>query len=219
MTLLAKGEYSYWRDNQRQPVREPWSLHRVEGGLHLSGQRLAQDRLLLQVDARWHDGAWRSMQLDWHHGTHAERVDYVLHDDGLHWRRAPAVAARVLAVPPDTALFPLLRVAAGPLLRRLLRGETPVLVPDIRADANDEQRLQPLLSQRRADLRSQDAQGLRCRYYGGEYGDTGADYWLDAQDLLQRYRWVSTRGIWEVRLEQLQQQANFCGFDDADTAV
>lgn len=216
MTLLASGEYGYWCDGVRQDVREPWRLQATAAGLHLWGQRWVNGQAALEVDADYEGLHCRALRLRAQDREGLRSVQYQHRDDTLHWQLEGDLHSQKLIVPAGCALFPLLRVAAGPLQQLLLAAQRSVAVPNIRATAASTERLQALLSKRHAVLQAQDAQGEQhCRYYGGEYGEAGADYWLDARGLLQRYRWASAQGTWEARLEALELQD---GFEWAGTA-
>lgn len=210
MTLLARGEYSYWRDGERQDVREPWRLQATANGLHLWGERRVNGQTALEVDADYEGLHCRALRLSWQDRDGARTAQYEHRGEVLHWQVEGEPPTPPLAVPSGCALFPLLRAAAGPLVRQLLASPRSVVVPNIRATAQRAERLQPLLSTRHAVLQAQDAQGgQHYRYYGGEYGDAGSDYWLDARGLLQRYSWDSAQGLWEARLEDLDTQDGF----------
>jgi hypothetical protein len=74
-----------------------------------------------------------------------------------------------------------------------------VVLPDIR-NPDGAWFLHPLRSPRHAVAGDQGPR--HYRYYGGEYGEAGADYWLDADGFVARYRWVAPDGAWEVELER-----------------
>ncbi len=205
MSMLAQGCYHYWLDGERQTITEPWQLQRDAYGLRLRGERLRDGKPLLRIDARYRSAQCRQMTVAWCDGR---RLDYRLEADQLRWHSAST--ERQLRCPPDALLFPLLRVAAGPLLRALDDGERCVVLPDLRRPGV-EGFLHPLLSMRHAQ-RQADVSPTHYRYYGGEYGAAGADYLLDARGLLQAYRWASAHGLWQVELAELQLAPEFGQF-------
>lgn len=193
MTSRHAGTYRYRRDGQPQPVEEPWTWTRD----CLQGQRLVEGQTVLDLTARFDGAHCRSFDMHWSSGDRSRHGRYALAGTQLQWT-LDGVAAQ-MTVPAEALLFPLLRAATGALIRQLDRGPRPVIVPDIRPDSR--QPLAPLLSDREASLMAPDDAGLQCwRYSGGEYGATGCDCWLDAAGLLQRYRWASPQGVWDVRL-------------------
>lgn len=194
----ARGTYRYWRDGVAQDVAEPWSVTASGAGLVLRGQRIAGGRPLLDVTARYGDGACNEFMVAWQPGgAGARTVRYRREGALLEWSEGEAAPQRE-SLAGASLLFPLLRAATGALLVELARGPRGVVLPDIR-NPRDAGFLRPLRSQRRAATGS-DGPG-HYRYYGGEYGEAGADYWLDADGFVTRYRWDSPQGCWEVRRE------------------
>lgn len=211
--LLARGRYLYSRDGQRQPVIEPWSLQQVDGALLLSGQRIVDGVSLLEVSARYRGRRCEQFVVHWN-GAVPRHAEYQLHQGGLRWKPAAQAAWQAAPEADGSLLFPLIRAAAGPLLPLLEAQPRGVCVPDIRDPDQAQQFLRPLVSQRRAELiEGADGAARQYRYYGGEYGDAGADYWVDSHELLTRYQWVSTSGSWEVVLEELDVAEGFKGFE------
>lgn len=208
MTLARHGTYHYWKDGIRQPVREPWALQTTPQGAWLRGERWVADQLVLAVGARFRAGRCESFDVIFHRSPEAKPLtaSYQVEGDCLRWRREDAES-------PGTStegqqpfgeqhhLFPLLRAATGMLIEQLSEGPGTVIVPWLREPPHAPQLLLPLESQRSAILlEGEDRGSRRYRYCGGEYGDEGVDCWLDATGLLQRYRWSTAGGLWEVRL-------------------
>lgn len=215
--LLARGRYRYRRDDQPQPVVEPWSLHRAGGALLLRGQRIVDDQPVLDVSARYRGRRCEQFRLHWN-GALPRSAEYQLLQGELRWKPAQDAAWASAPEAHGCLLFPLLRAAAGPLLGLLAEQPAKVCVPDIRDPDQAEQFLHPLFSQRRAELREgADGAARHYRYYGGEYGDAGADYWVDSHELLTRYRWAAPNGRWEVVLEELDVAEGYTGFDSQGT--
>lgn len=212
MKPLASGDYSYWRDGERQAISEPWSLSVGDLGLHLHGQRLLDGKLVLEVAADYQGRHCLGMALTWFAASTTRSVIYEMRGETLQWRLDDATDSRIQPLPQGCELFPLLRVAAGPLVQQLLELRRAVVVPNIRPNASEQELLSPLMSERHASLLGHNGEERHCRYYGGEYGTAGSEYWLDARGLLQRYRWESDHGIWEARLEGLRMTAEFAGF-------
>lgn len=191
-----KGIYRYWRDGLPQEVLEPWQLRRDAEGLVLRGQRQIAGHLALEVEARYLNHTCTGLRLAWYSETSSRVVHYRMQEGALQWRFDAEPAMQTLALPAGTLLFPLLRAASGPLLGALVAAPRTLVLPNIRNPAQEDY-LRPLLSERRAVLQSPQ----HYRYYGGEYGDAGADYWLDENGMVSRYHWQSPRGEWEARLE------------------
>lgn len=180
-----RGVYRYWRDGKMQDVVEPWELVRNAEGWLLTGQRKVNGQTALGVEAQYLGPLCTAMRLTWLSNKPARHAELQATEDAL--------------------LFPLLRAAAGPLLPLLAGGPRTVLLPDIR-DPRSAGFLEPLRSVRHARLL--DEHSWHYRYYGGEYGEAGADYWLDARGVLARYRWASPQGEWEARLQDFQAAAD-----------
>ena len=206
MKTLAQGVYRYWRDGLPQGVTEPWQLDQMARGWTLRGQRVLDGRPALAVEADYQGSRCTQMRVTWHRAEKPLTAHYRLRDSRLEWRTQEP---QTLALPPQHHLFPLLRAASGPLLQTLTGGPQCVVVPNIR-DTKQQEFLHPLLSERHAECLGKDKEwGKFYRYYGGEYGATGADYWLDESGLVTRYCWESSQGLWEVRLEERRVAADF----------
>ncbi|HEY1075103.1 MAG TPA: hypothetical protein VGE51_00280 [Fontimonas sp.] len=212
MNELARGDYAYWRDGQRQAISEPWTLTRTSDGIVLRGQRIVDRRVMLDVEACYRAGHCVEMALHWNRDAAltTRAAHYRLSGEALKWRLGEQ--DDVLQLSAGTLLFPLLRAATGPLLSLLRQSPRPVLVPCIR-DPADPLFLQPLLSQRRAvEIDVESGRISHLRYYGGEYGDGGCDCWLDELGLIQRYSWNSTAGVWNIQLVDAVVAPGFRGF-------
>jgi hypothetical protein len=215
MTLLARGRYRYERDGGPTGISEPWQLERLESGCRLRGQRLIDGQPLLEVEAHFQSGRCTEMRLQWQpSGEGVPRVLRYRHRETvLEWCEEGGCMPQFLQLPADCLMFPLLRAAAGPLVEQLARASRWVVLPSLHDPQDTATFLRPLLSQRRAERVDSGPAALRhYRYFGGEYGEAGSDYWLDAHGILQRYRWLSPHGAWEVRNESGAAAAGFAGF-------
>jgi hypothetical protein len=200
----AHGVYRYWRDAALTDIREPWRLESTGQGWRLHGQRLDADRVLLQIEARGHGAACSELTVRWRPQDDASRqtVHYRLDDGILLWRTLDSDQVHREPLPDGCRLFPLLRVATGALLPDLAVAPGWLVLPSLRDPQDRIGFLRPLLSRRSAEHCGVDDQGIRhFRYYGGEYGDTGCDCWVDAHGLLRRYCWDSPQGTWTVALD------------------
>lgn len=206
MTVRAQGNYVYSLGGKPQDVGEPWTLTRVGTGFRLQGQRLVKGKPTLIVDAAYLGTECGAMKVEWLGAGEPRAVQFLLEGGALEWRDGSGPAQRLM-LPPRTLMFPLLRAATGPLLRALLDSTRPVVMPDLRAPRSA-QFLRPLLSDRRTGLAA-GAGGSRYRYFGGEYGDEGSDWWLDSHGLVCRYQWDTPQGQWDVRLEGLHADPGF----------
>lgn len=210
MNEIARGNYRYWRDGEPQPIDEPWSLHQRGETRRLVGERRRSGQPLMRVEAERRDGDWLSLAVDWA-AEPALGVAWSVQGDALCWRRRNGEAGE-RSLPPGTQLFPLLRAAAGPLLRALLARPATVAVPALHDPGDRQAFLLPILSRRSAEqLGDDDALGAHLRYRGGEYGEDGSDYWLRHGDLVQRYRWQASDGCWEVALTDAAFSDDFSG--------
>lgn len=216
MIRLASGIYRYWLDGRLQPIFEPWSLDRQpQGALLLRGSRHRAGASVFDMEADYDGAICTSLSMIWHRPAAARPLS-------VHYRRVGALLeysfadqpqSHTLALAAENLLFPLLRAATGPLLP-LLQGGRSLALPDLRdPTAGSPPLLHPLLSERHSEMLGTEADGLQhWRYYGGEYGDAGCDCWLGPHHLLHRYRWASPHGVWDVRLEALEQAEHFAGF-------
>lgn len=222
MNLLANGTYLYWRDGIAQPIREPWTLSVDGGDWLLSGQRVIEEVPRLGIDARYRDHAWQDCALDWlsPQDPWPQTHFYFMREGALRWRAPNDIDDHALTLPSRCLLFPLLRAAAGPLLWALTRTPRWVVVPELKQTVDTRRFLSPSLSERRACVgASPQGEQTHYRYFGGEYGENGADYWIDHQGLLRRYTWQAPDGLWECRLIALETAPPFRGFPDPATAT
>lgn len=198
MSAVASGTYRYWKDGAAQDIEEPWQLVRDGEAARLTGERRVGGAAVLSVTARYEGPACTALELRWS-GERPRHRHYRLHDSCAQWREDGAMAWRTLVLPPDTLLYPLLRAASGPILQALLEKPRTIVLPSLR-DPAAPGFLEPELSARYARRFAESEEGVHCRYFGGEYGEAGADYWLAADGLVTRYCWASANGLWEVRL-------------------
>lgn len=205
MSAVASGTYRYWKDGAAQDVEEPWTLAREGGALCLAGERRVNGATVLAVDARYEGRLCTVMAVRWT-GASPRYRHFRLHDSRVQWRDDGSLAWRTTVLPPDTLLYPLLRAASGPILQALLGKPHTVVLPSLR-DPAAPGFLEPELSARYAQRFAESEHGVHCRYFGGEYGEAGADYWLAADGLVTRYRWASAQGLWEVRLEDSERSS------------
>lgn len=213
---LAKGRYDYWKDDTQQPVVEPWQLLKDANRLTLSGQRIVDGVTLLDVLATYQSGLCNSMMLNWQSTSNepAQTWRYWLLENELHYRPPHSDVDQIFSLRSGSLLFPLIRPAAGPLVRQLAQGETQVVLPCLRDPSDTQNFLHPITSARQTVATKSSAENelQHFRYFGGEYGKTGADYWLNSDQLLDRYLWESNAGRWEVRLTDYCRSADFTGF-------
>ncbi len=214
MSRLASGEYHYWLNGERQTIREPWQLLHTGSGSQLRGQRMVAEQVLLDIDAQYHGAKCVALQLNWKPGKPGCRsFRYQLQGDSLLWQQADEPARHRFQLPPDSLLFPLLRAATGPILRHLTLAPRSLVLPCLRDPDDSRQFLRPLLSARSAESAGTAPNGERhYRYFGGEYGKAGSDYWLTAQGLVQRYRWQTPQADWEAHLDSPWIDDGFTGF-------
>lgn len=204
--MRALGDYSYTFSGVPQAVGEPWTLMRTGSGFVLQGVRLLKGTPTLVVEAEYERTSCTAMRVEWLGMGEPRTVHYRLVDGELDWRDGGRSPQRV-SLPPGCLMFPLLRAGTGPLLRELAMARRAVVMPDLRAPRSA-QFLTPLLSERRAE-RPAGAGGSHYRYFGGEYGEDGSDWWVDSHGIVSRYTWATPQGDWDVRLENLAADPGF----------
>jgi len=199
MSRLASGNYRYCKNGTAQNIDEPWSIESTQDGLLIQGERRISEVPVLRVGAHYVDGACSSCTVQWQPAAAipGSPRHYRMFGKDLHWSDDTQQDHR-LSLPAKTLLFPLLRAAAGPLVLALRTQARPVVVPSLH-DPEQPTFLHPRISTRHTRQLSEN----HYRYYGGEYGEHGSDYWLNPQGLLQAYRWESADGLWEVSLDEL----------------
>lgn len=194
--MTGAGRYRYCLDGVLQGIDEPCAWTLTPDGARLHGRRELRGKTLFEVDATYVDGACRAFTVHWHDSARVRAAHYRI--DGHHLRWQVDADAQALDLPDDCLMFPLLRAATGPLLRRLIDAPRPVLVPRLH-DPQAPDFLAPLLSTRSVQRHSAPgAVPQHLRYFGGEYGDAGCDCWIDAEDRLVRYVWDTAQGRWDV---------------------
>ena len=165
----------------------------------LRGQRLVAEVPVLDIEAHYRGRHCHTQTLHWQNADgSSRRFHYALAPGQLHWDDGDAADSRSLALPSGALQFPLLRAATGRLLQELAGGAGPVVLPNLRVAEQAADFLHPIVSERWVEAQ---AGAGHYRYFGGEYGDAGAEYWLDEQAIVQRYRWLSPTGLWEIRLQ------------------
>lgn len=196
----AAGVYHYWLDDQLQPIVEPWHVAAEDAGVVLRGERRIGDASVLAVEARYRDELCTEFSVRWHSAARQAGALYRLAGQQLMWRLESSAIWQTLELPAGALLFPLLRAATGALLPLLAQAERAVVVPCIR-DPQSADLFTPLVSLRRTQLLGIEAGNLRrYRYFGGEYGEDGADYWCSAAGWVTAYHWTSAQGRWKVAL-------------------
>ncbi len=206
MTPLASGLYSYQRDGQPQPIREPWQLEE-DGGLILAGQRDVENLGSLKVRARYAGPRCVAADIEWSQADIRTSARYWLEGKTWHWSRAEQTP-EAIAQSEGALLFPLLRAATGPLMSHLDTQPRRVLVPALHNPGDPDSAFKPVLSMRRIELLGPSY----WRYLGGEYGETGCVCELTPEGLLKAYHWDSAHGSWDVMLERCDNASNWPGF-------
>lgn len=199
---MTGGVYRYWRDGVPLAIEEPWAWQPKAGGHRLAGERRVEGVVVLSVSADYLDGQCQTMALDWQPESPKAHRHLVYRRVGetLHWSEPGRARQGRLALPATAPLFPLLRAATGFILRTLACKPQTIALPDLRATGDPERFLKPWCSSRRVIEGAATADGRHYRYFGGEYGEVGADYWLNHGGWVQRYRWAASDGLWEAAL-------------------
>lgn len=197
------GNYSYRRNGELQDIQEPWGWQFDGDTSVLSGQRIVAGVPVLEIRAAYQGSRCITQQLRWQAldagpDQPSRDLNYRIEGAQLRWSEAGHAAEHSLPLPPGALQFPLLRAASGRLLLNLQRGAGPVVLPNLRVAPTATDFLHPILSERWVEAGSTAG---HYRYLGGEYGDAGADYWLNADSILERYRWAAPDGVWEIQAQ------------------
>lgn len=213
-TEVARGDYHYWRDEKSRGITEPWSLSSKGDALILKGKRIMNKSVLLEIEAHFTEGGWHDLIVSWMPGTPgSRRFEYHLRGDKLEWLEQGVGSKHTEKVPARSLLFPLLRGASGPLLQSLAKRPATVILPTLGSPPDSAAFLQPMHSPRRATLEgAHDTTGIHYRYYGGEYGETGSDFWVTRTGIVDRYKWKAADGEWDVRLMDGWAAPDFNGY-------
>lgn len=195
MSVSRAGTYHYWLDGQQQTIIEPWEWVREGESASLKGQRIVDAHVLLNIRALYEKAQCTDLQLSWQGSGRIQHWRYRIQQEQLLWA-CQGGPDGTLELPGGCRLFPLLRAATGLLLPQLQVESASIVLPDIRQAPGQPGFLHPHISPRRAERINEQ----HWRYYGGEYGEPGSDYWLDEDGLVRAYRWDSPQGRWDVTL-------------------
>ncbi len=202
-----RGLYRYWKDGELQPIDEPWQYDASANTGLLTGQRIVGGETLLDVEAGYRDRHCIRLALTWTQDGQAQRWRYLRGSHTLLWS-CDGGPERVLPLAANCRLFPLLRAATAGVLKDAEDEGIQLVLPSLH-NPGTHGFLQPVQSSR-CVRRSAEAGHLR--YYGGEYGDAGADYWLGDHGLVDHYRWQAPSGLWEIKLDEAWFTDDFNGF-------
>ncbi|MGJ8669273.1 MAG: hypothetical protein ACSHXK_07290 [Oceanococcus sp.] len=211
LPLLASGDYHYWYDGSIQAVQEPWQLHQSGTGFVLSGKRIVNARTCFEVVAEYSNKRrCTGLDLSWIDANGKQNWQYrqQTKPQQLAWRKE-AQDWKLTEATPGARLFPLLRAAAGPLVRELSKQPHVVIVPTLHDPDDTDEFLKPSSSQRYCE---QQSSANHYRYFGGEYGEMGSEYWLNTQGLMTSYEWKSAQGLWRVELQDAYYAPGFRRF-------
>lgn len=196
---MVSGRYRYLLDGVEVPVREEFTVIGDGPEVRVESWREAGE-VRIDVEAGWVSGLL--------HATVA-------------WRSPLLERRRSFEADPETSLFPLMRVFAGPVLLAaraatvvdggVVGGGRRVLVPDVRDPADIDHLLDPLVDVRTAvtideavEVEGAQRPAVRLEYRGGSYAETGAAFDVDPEGLLLGYGWDQPgAGRWQVRLTDL----------------
>ena len=220
--LVAKGCYHYYRNGEKMPVMEPWTVHRLPDGSVVTrserdSRAYGNQILVHSVEASgqisFFEAQWNKFDGD---KIQSVTAQYRMQGEAVVIVRTgvdgTSESSRQI-LPAACVISPLMRIYTGSVIQQLVKGgKSPVLVPWIRDPSNLSQLLRPLLSEREAifqheetvSLASGDFQANRYEYFGGEY-QPGTLFWLDQHNVLLRYRWQQDEDtLWETNLEEYQ---------------
>jgi hypothetical protein len=210
----SRGRYVYTRDGEPVPVDERFVLGEIAPGVvRVRSTRItASPTARLEIDARitatrgdavvrWvgsSPGVARMARAEY--AASGGTVAVTREVDGVVHERVSAAGAS----------YPLMRIFTGPLVVASVSG-LDVVVPDV-ADPGDVDRfLAPVTSSRTAEMLGErvvvvggaEHAGTAYRWFGGAYGEDGAEFVVDRGGLLLAYAVTQFSGRWEVSLAEL----------------
>ena len=207
----GSGTYTYLLNGEPSGITETFEVG--SGGTQVRSERRTPEGVKLAAEVRISDEANAQVRLSVEGGDMPKvQVMYMLTVGQLRVRHMADGKFLDSEVDPggDAVLSPLLRVFQGPTIADLIRadGAGTVVVPAL-DPADPDSLLTPTFQARRTEMlgveaadTASDHPGLRhCRYVGGNYDDA-AEFWLDDQDRLVRYRFPQADDqLWEVTLD------------------
>lgn len=218
-SLLAQGEYRYYRNGEPTGIVESWAVYRNERGERLVEVSRQTPELgdYLQVTSHHDRHGLQRCQLNWQqgYGDEIHRLEAHYYRTAVGWRVQRSFdgeARQDQAIDEPALLSPLMRLYTGYVIHQLHRqgGAGVVLVPAIQQGLERHQLLAPQCSERSVE-RIAVAQTLDeppaarpcdCFEYLGDQYQKGTRFWVDADGLLWRYRWAQGAATaWDVRLE------------------
>ena len=206
-THRESGSYRYLRDGALLGVSDTFTID----GASIHSVREQTGGVRMEVDAMVDTtGLVGRFDLQWTHGVEGQiarrLVTYALADGEL--TVTVDGATRRQAVPPDTVLFPLLRVFQGAVILAVADagpvGRT-VIIPDLHHLADPERLLLPTVETRTARcLSSDDSTGVSTYSYEGSVYDAYARFFIDvARRKMTGYLFPQTDGsAIDVQLER-----------------
>ncbi|QFU76470.1 hypothetical protein EY643_12825 [Halioglobus maricola] len=210
------GSYLYLLNDEPVPVKETWSVTRLdEGALAIASERAAPG-IAIRVAARVVRGQLSEFDVDWQaDGANPIRARYRL-DVNSGWCGCREIDGNVEDFTPlgsELVGYPLMRIFTGSVIAELAaaRGAGQVLVPSIGSPQELDTLLLPDISRRAVHLLgTEDLQNPagsitpceRWQFIGGQYTEDAA-FWLNSGGRLARYTWhQSPEQRWDVWLQQ-----------------
>lgn len=215
MITSFSGRYLYLCNGEDSGVEESWSLIDNNGHRHIEALRHARPYgISLKVSSEQDGREFSRCLVRWEgdNGSSRAQADYQFNNGILDvYQEFNGKGRHITELPVDFIFSALMRIYNGPVITQLAEAATEhrVCVPCISAQAQREELLLPLFSQRRAQ-RLEDTTLLvdgaerpctRYEYHGGEYAP-GTHFWIDKHGVMLRYCWQeNTTTLWDVTLQ------------------
>jgi hypothetical protein len=222
--FIASGVYQYMKDAQPAGVLEHWSIHQLPDASQIirvdrDGRQSAFRISLLSETLRAADGHIERSDIRLYYPAaevmQEARATYNFTAAQVEIGRMPNAGERfdeVMALPPNTVIYPLGRIFTGSVIKQLVAqhdGKAMVFVPNI-TDLRSERLLVGIVEERSARLlgdetiefNNKTVATKRYQFIGGSYTQD-AMFWVDEQDTLIRYRYPAPDDhTWTVILTQ-----------------
>ncbi|WP_372865476.1 hypothetical protein [Spongiibacter sp.] len=208
--LQARGEYRYYKNGQLQPIAESWRQGGDAAGERwLESERCIDSGLIIASRANLRGNLVSRVSLSWRAASCVIEAHYDRERGLCQWQLAGG-ESQSMAIPPAVPLYPLMRIYTGAVIKELaeLGGEADIVIPDIRPQTAEREKLQPLLSRRRCqylgtadiDLQGRVRRAEKWRFSGDQYR-AGSEFLLSDSGRLLRYDWQQdAQSQWRVEL-------------------
>ncbi|MEP5568848.1 MAG: hypothetical protein ABJN62_13495 [Halioglobus sp.] len=212
-----QGRYRYYLNGDLAEIDETWQCERLPCGQFNVRSSRKVSGLTIDVQATVGAVGTRACKVSWSAtGRPVIAASYEVDGDRIAFMRsvgpdATHNSSHLPVLNGASVLYPLMRVFTGPAIRQIAEqgGEGTVLVPSISSPDHAESLLLPDISTRavtalgECQLTKMNGEAVNCtlwQFVGGQYGNE-ARFWLNENDLLQRYCWDQSDSVrWDVHL-------------------